>query len=306
MGTQEEEEYEISAVEESKDIEESMDSEVGYEDEDGNEDGVEKEAEDIHDEDEGLNDGEDEYHPNDGEQDDDEVEKEFIDPKKSYIKVMIGLNSARNSTSNKKKRIFSYHDAGFGEEKEFNTWVDLINGLNDAFDEYMHPNYKKGFDVVRQMMRYGSWKAIGRNVEMEKDVYGPNQTSITGYMLNLSLFDTTMVDLNDANMHTTKSSYTDWVYVSRISLEGSGFGLFSVRTFYIGDIIYVYVGRKLSNNPQSVYALVYQGKIVNPEKPSSTPGNAKNQNNAKYTGVLIVATKNIKPHQEICVSYNFE
>lgn len=114
-----------------------------------------REASCTPDDDEVMSDGEDEFLPNVGENDDDEGELEFVTPKKFKVKVMRGICSPRKSTSNKKQCIFTHRDAGFGEAREFKTREALLNGLNDSMEEYMHPNDKYGFDVVTQMIRYG-------------------------------------------------------------------------------------------------------------------------------------------------------
>ncbi len=172
--------------------------------------------------------------------------------KKKKIRFIRGVNkrlrrksneSSGGSDKKKKSRICSYIDAGYGANKDYEKWSDLLQALNDAFDEYMDLKNIK-FDMVKNIMRYGSWEAIGSTVSTESDYIGLKTTEITGFMLTLSLFDPTQVDLTNSSNRTSNTSSTEWVYMAKSSMENGGYGLFAARTFHKDEKITIYVGRR--------------------------------------------------------------
>ena len=134
------------------------------------------------------------------------------------------------------------------------------------------------------------------------------------------------MNTNTKDQNTIDAPESDYLYTQNSQIENSGMGLFTAITIYKDEIIAVYKGKTLSKNEAKLLAEKgldkYFINLLNGTILDSMPvfcfakfandasgfSKSKFKNNAKIAldennNVCLVATKKIKPEEEIFCSY---
>ena len=107
------------------------------------------------------------------------------------------------------------------------------------------------------------------------------------------------------------NNYVPWIHSRPSLIHGGGTGLFASREFDKGDIITIYLGRKLHDGDPTTYACNdvtaanMKGELSNPFLLAQLINHAGHKTpNCELIGYTIVALRKIRKNEEILLCYN--
>ena len=138
---------------------------------------------------------------------------------------------------NAKKQRYGNDRLGYKSEHTYTKFEEIMTSISASVVDYMEDGTDAKYSEIIDLTDFTIWKAV--SPPLRPFDCTPKEGEYEGYVMSLCKCRSTLLR---HEVRATEDTLQKWVSVRKSQFEDSGYGLFTEKSFKIGDIITVFVG----------------------------------------------------------------